>query len=106
MMKSYLQDRHLIPKKNLMEIRFEEFEQNTIQELNRIYEALNLPGYDVAKEAFHSYIQLQKDYKTSRIVIINNPGMIVPTGMNAAISKAQGEIIIRVDGHCQVFHAA
>ena len=32
--------------------------------------------------------------------VIDNPGRIVPTGMNAALRIAQGEIIVRVDGHC------
>ena len=33
------------------------------------------------------------------IVLIDNPGRIVPTGMNAAIRAAEGDIIVRVDGH-------
>jgi succinoglycan biosynthesis protein ExoA len=33
------------------------------------------------------------------IHIIDNPGKIVPTGMNAALRQARGEIILRVDGH-------
>lgn len=36
------------------------------------------------------------------IQLIDNPGMIVPTGLNAAIAKAKGEIIVRVDGHCEI----
>ncbi len=35
-----------------------------------------------------------------RIVILDNPGKIVPTGMNIALRQAKGEIIVRVDGHC------
>ncbi len=35
-----------------------------------------------------------------RIQILDNPGRIVPTGMNVALRQARGEIIIRVDGHC------
>jgi glycosyltransferase involved in cell wall biosynthesis len=31
--------------------------------------------------------------------IIDNPGGIVPTGMNRAIVEARGDIIVRVDGH-------
>ena len=31
--------------------------------------------------------------------IVDNPGGIVPTGFNAALARATGEIIIRVDGH-------
>jgi glycosyltransferase involved in cell wall biosynthesis len=33
------------------------------------------------------------------IHIVENPGLIVPTGFNAALKQARGEIIIRVDGH-------
>jgi len=36
----------------------------------------------------------------SNIFLINNPGKIVPTGMNLALRLAKGGIIIRVDGHC------
>ena len=35
------------------------------------------------------------------LVLIDNPGQIVPTGMNAALRIAKGEIIVRVDGHCE-----
>lgn len=33
------------------------------------------------------------------VTILDNPGRIVPTGMNIALRQAYGEIIIRVDGH-------
>ncbi|MEL7625985.1 MAG: glycosyltransferase family 2 protein [Anaerolineaceae bacterium] len=36
------------------------------------------------------------------IQLIQNPGKIVPTGMNEAIRITTGEIIIRVDGHCVI----
>ena len=34
--------------------------------------------------------------------VIENPGKIVPTGLNAAIAQTRGEIIIRIDGHCRI----
>lgn len=34
--------------------------------------------------------------------IIDNPGHIVPCGMNLAMREAKGEIIVRVDGHCEI----
>lgn len=37
-----------------------------------------------------------------RVRLIDNPGRIVPTGLNAAISGAVGEVIVRVDGHCEI----
>lgn len=33
------------------------------------------------------------------VTILDNPGRIVPTGMNIALRQAKGEIVIRVDGH-------
>ena len=34
--------------------------------------------------------------------ILDNPGRIVPTGLNAALEEARGEIVVRVDGHCEI----
>jgi glycosyltransferase involved in cell wall biosynthesis len=34
--------------------------------------------------------------------LIDNPAGIVPTGLNAALQIAQGEIIVRVDGHTEI----
>jgi succinoglycan biosynthesis protein ExoA len=45
-------------------------------------------------------MDLQKDYPNLRL--IDNPGKIVPIGLNIALQQAKGEIIVRVDGHCQI----
>lgn len=36
------------------------------------------------------------------VIILDNPGRIVPTAMNIAIRRAKGEIIVRVDGHAVI----
>lgn len=36
------------------------------------------------------------------IEILDNPKRIAPSGLNVALDKAIGEIIIRVDGHCEL----
>lgn len=36
------------------------------------------------------------------ISIVDNIKQIAPTGLNAAISKAVGEVLVRVDGHCEI----
>lgn len=33
------------------------------------------------------------------IEIVDNPGRIVPTGFNAALDRATGDVVVRVDGH-------
>ena len=37
-----------------------------------------------------------------QIILIDNPGRIAPTGLNCALERAKGDIIIRVDGHCEI----
>src|ERR1051325_10230628 len=40
--------------------------------------------------------------KHPRMRVIDNPGRIVSTGLNAAIAQSRGEIVIRIDGHAEV----
>ena len=40
--------------------------------------------------------------REGRVRLLDNPRRIVPTGMNLATAEAQGEVIIRVDGHCEI----
>jgi len=46
--------------------------------------------------------QIVSTHPRHKIRILDNPGKIVPTGLNIALRQAKGEIIIRVDGHCQI----
>lgn len=34
--------------------------------------------------------------------VVDNPGKIAPTGLNCALRAANGEVVIRVDGHCEI----
>jgi succinoglycan biosynthesis protein ExoA len=36
------------------------------------------------------------------LTVLANPGRIVPTGLNLALARARGEVVVRVDGHCEV----
>ena len=36
------------------------------------------------------------------ISMLDNPAHIVPTAMNIGLSQAKGDIIVRVDGHCEI----
>ena len=38
----------------------------------------------------------------AQLAVIENPGRVVPTGLNLAIARARGEVIIRVDGHAVI----
>jgi succinoglycan biosynthesis protein ExoA len=36
------------------------------------------------------------------IKVVDNPARIAPSGLNRAVAAARGEIIVRVDGHCEI----
>jgi succinoglycan biosynthesis protein ExoA len=38
----------------------------------------------------------------SNLRLLDNPARIVPTGLNIALAAAKGEVIVRVDGHCEI----
>jgi glycosyltransferase involved in cell wall biosynthesis len=38
----------------------------------------------------------------SPVILLDNPSGIVPTALNIGLRQACGEVIIRVDGHCQI----
>ncbi len=38
----------------------------------------------------------------SRVRLLDNPAGIVPPGLNIGIAQARGEIVVRVDGHCEI----
>lgn len=52
---------------------------------------------DSTREIISSY-----QNTNSNILLLDNPGQIVPTGMNIGLRHAQGDMIIRVDGHCVI----
>jgi len=52
---------------------------------------------DGTRDVINKY---QKKY--TNILLIDNPGKIVPTGFNLALSKAKGKVIIRIDGHSKI----
>jgi succinoglycan biosynthesis protein ExoA len=68
------------------------------QDLRVQWEALVADGMsdDGTREVLRQHCE-----KNSRIRMIDNPGRIVSTGLNAAIREARGEIIIRMDAHTE-----
>lgn len=49
-----------------------------------------------------SIIENLKNETKIPISVVDNPKRIAPTGLNIAVEKARGEVIIRVDGHCEI----
>ena len=59
-------DLELIPKEQVIEVRYEDFEQDAVGWLRRIYDQLGLPGFDKAEPRFQAYVESQKNYQKNK----------------------------------------
>ena len=62
MMHSYLEDKKLIPKENLIEIRFEDMEKQPMDTVEAIYKELRLLGFEEHRNLFEQYTESKKGY--------------------------------------------
>jgi glycosyltransferase involved in cell wall biosynthesis len=67
--------------------------------INQVVEILIADGMSI--DGTRDFItKYQKDHPN--IILIDNPEKIVSTGFNRALNKSKGDIIIRIDGHCEI----
>ena len=63
LMRRFLADRTAIPAGRLVDVRFEDLEASPLGELRRIYDALDLPGFDRAEPYVHAYLESISGYR-------------------------------------------
>jgi omega-hydroxy-beta-dihydromenaquinone-9 sulfotransferase len=61
LMQKFLEDQHLIPAGNLIEIKYERLEENPLREITKIYEQFGWT-FDLAKMEMERYLSTQKNY--------------------------------------------
>lgn len=62
----YDRDRKTVPEGQLHEVRFEELEADPVAELRKVYERLNLSGFDDLEKNMQPYLKDQKSYKKNK----------------------------------------
>ncbi len=62
----YEEDKKYIPKGNLIEVRFEDFEKNPLELTRNAYAELSLPGWEEARPAIEAYINKKKGYRKNK----------------------------------------
>ena len=65
MYQAYFDQRELMPKNQLAEVRFETLVQSPEEEMRRVYEQLELDGFEQILPKLESYFQSKKDHKTN-----------------------------------------
>ena len=63
MAETYLEQKELIPDGRLVEIRYEELEQDKMGQIRRIYEGLGLDGYDAFAPRLAEYVDSIADFQ-------------------------------------------
>ncbi|RLD14795.1 sulfotransferase [candidate division KSB1 bacterium] len=63
MHQAYFRDRVLIPEEQLLEIRYQDLDQQPLNTVRLIYEKLNLPSFEVASNRIGAYLDSLKNYK-------------------------------------------
>ena len=63
MFQRFEQERCEIPQGDYIEIRYEDLDQNPIEQLRRIYNSLGLPEFDQAEIRFKDYLQSQNSFE-------------------------------------------
>ena len=62
----YEEQKYLIPEGNLVEVKFEDFEQDAFAMTEDIYKKLNLPGFEESKAEIEKYLGKKKGYKKNQ----------------------------------------
>jgi len=62
----YEKEKVLVPRSNLIEIRFEDFEENSLEMLEEIYTRLRISNFNVTLPSFENYLSSMKGYKKNK----------------------------------------
>jgi len=69
LMRKFLLDKSLIPSRNLFEIKFEDLETAPLIQIRRIYQGLDLPGFEEAEPEILSYLESITGYQKNKYTL-------------------------------------
>ena len=61
--RKYEADKKYVPKGNLIEVKFEDFEADALGITEKIYRTLSIPGFEEARTDIAAYLEKKKGYK-------------------------------------------
>jgi hypothetical protein len=68
---AYFADRPQIPAGRLHELRFESLERDPVGQMDKLYQALELPGFDRFRPQLQSYVDALAGYRKNRFEPLN-----------------------------------
>lgn len=64
-MRRFMDDEHLIPPENYVQVRHEDVVNDGVGTLQKVYEKLNLPGFEAMRPKLEEYVRSISDYQTN-----------------------------------------
>lgn len=83
----YEADKHLIPKGNLIEVKFEDFEADALGMTEKIYKTLGLADFEVARPAIEKYVGNKKGYKKNKYKYDDRTVQLVKENWSFALNQ-------------------
>lgn len=68
-MQKFMQEKWLIPEGNLVEVKYEDLETQPLVQLSRIYQKLDLPGFEQTEAKFAKYLNERQSYKKNQYTL-------------------------------------
>ena len=62
MIRQYFHDKDMIPPQNLLEIKFEDFNENPVEGLRMIFDQFEIKGFEEAGKFFENYLDEQSEF--------------------------------------------
>jgi len=84
---AYEEQKLLIPKGNLVEIKFEDFEADSFGLTRDIYQTLDLPGFSESQESISKYLGKKKGYKKNEYKYDDHTIQVVEDKWSMALDK-------------------
>jgi len=69
MYRKYFDERKMVPDNNLIEVKYEHFVANPLQQLKRIYGKLGLSDFSVVEQRFYAYMLSQSEIHPRKYVV-------------------------------------
>jgi hypothetical protein len=97
LMTDYFQQKSLIPKGNLVEVRFEDLEKDPMRVLRRVYSELNISGFEQAEKGIQDYVNSMKSYKKNNHKLSKQQLDILTEAFHFAMKELHYSIPLNLD---------
>ena len=93
----YYDQKHLIPKENLIEIKFEDFKKDSLSFLNKIHKKFDLKLSKELLSQYISYLESQKSHKMNTYKIKKDTLSHIEKEFHTSFEKMKYEIPKNLD---------